>query len=179
MTRRFILSVVLVAYLLFLFDIAWLRFPATNPKPNWIPFHSMIGDWRTGGSGFVVNFLGNIIAFLPMGLMPRLICGRRITIWQVALFSLAISLAIETGQFISGRRVPDVDDLILNTIGGVLGSVLLRTLRPERQRTLAPSDLNSQACAGADPALIAARVSHPSSDPTRYNEKPVAQSRRD
>ena len=84
MTRRLILSVVLVAYLLFLFDIAWLRFPATNPKPNWIPFHSMIADWRNGGWGFVVNFLGNIVAFLPMGLVPPLICSRRVTIWQIA-----------------------------------------------------------------------------------------------
>jgi glycopeptide antibiotics resistance protein len=133
MTRRLVLSVVLVAYLLFLFDIAWLRFPATNPKPNWIPFRSMIGDWRTGGWGFVVNFLGNMVAFLPMGLMPPLICGRRVAIWQVAIFSLAISLGIETGQFISGRRVPDIDDLILNTIGGVLGYALLQTLRRERQ----------------------------------------------
>jgi glycopeptide antibiotics resistance protein len=127
MTRRLIPSVVLVAYLLFLFDIAWLRFPATNPKPNWIPFHSMIGDWRNGGSGFVVNFLGNIVAFLPMGLLPPQIVRRRTTMWQIALFSLAISVAIETGQYISGRRVPDVDDLILNTAGGVLGCALLRT----------------------------------------------------
>ena len=129
MTRRLTLSVVLVAYLLFLFDIAWLRFTATNPRPNWIPFHSMIGDWRTGGSGFVVNFLGNIVAFLPMGLLPPHIVRRRTTIWQIALFSLAISLAIETGQFFSGRRVPDVDDLILNTVGGVLGYGLSRNGR--------------------------------------------------
>jgi glycopeptide antibiotics resistance protein len=151
MIRRFILAAVLAAYLVFLFDLAWLCFLANNPKPNWIPFHSMISDWRNGGREFVVNFLGNIVAFLPMGLMSPLICGRRITIWQIALFSLAISLAIETGQFISGRRVPDVDDLILNTIGGVLGSALLRTLRNESQRILAPSDLNSQGRAGVDP----------------------------
>jgi glycopeptide antibiotics resistance protein len=129
MIRRFILAAVLAAYLVFLFDLAWLRFLATNPKPNWIPFHSMIGDWRNGGREFVVNFLGNIVAFLPMGLLPPHIVRRRTTIWQIALFSLAISLAIETGQFFSGRRVPDVDDLILNTVGGVLGYGLSRNGR--------------------------------------------------
>jgi glycopeptide antibiotics resistance protein len=129
MIRRFILAALLAAYLVFLFDLAWLRFLATNPKPNWIPFHSMIGDWRNGGRAFVVNFLGNIVAFLPMGLLPPHIVRRRTTIWQIALFSLAISLAIETGQFFSGRRVPDVDDLILNTVGGVLGYVLSRNGR--------------------------------------------------
>jgi glycopeptide antibiotics resistance protein len=129
MIRRFILAALLAAYLVFLFDLAWLRFLATNPKPNWIPFHSMIGDWRNGGRAFVVNFLGNIVAFLPMGLLPPHIVRRRTTIWQIALFSLAISLAIETGQFYSGRRVPDVDDLILNTVGGVLGYGLSRNGR--------------------------------------------------
>jgi glycopeptide antibiotics resistance protein len=129
MIRRFILAALLAAYLVFLFDLAWLRFLATNPKPNWIPFHSMIGDWRNGGRAFVVNFLGNIVAFLPMGLLPPHIVRRRTTIWQIALFSLAISLAIETGQFFSGRRVPDVDDLILNTVGGVLGYGLSRNGR--------------------------------------------------
>jgi glycopeptide antibiotics resistance protein len=129
MIRRFLLAALLAAYLVFLFDLAWLRFLATNPKPNWIPFHSMIGDWRNGGREFVVNFLGNIVAFLPMGLLPPHIVRRRTTIWQIALFSLAISLAIETGQFFSGRRVPDVDDLILNTVGGVLGYGLSRNGR--------------------------------------------------
>jgi glycopeptide antibiotics resistance protein len=129
MIRRFILAALLAAYLVFLFDLAWLRFLANNPKPNWIPFHSMISDWRNGGREFVVNFLGNIVAFLPMGLLPPHIVRRRTTIWQIALFSLAISLAIETGQFFSGRRVPDVDDLILNTVGGVLGYGLSRNGR--------------------------------------------------
>jgi glycopeptide antibiotics resistance protein len=129
MIRRFILAALLAAYLVFLFDLAWLRFLATNPKPNWIPFHSMISDWRNGGREFVVNFLGNIVAFLPMGLLPPHIVRRRTTIWQIALFSLAISLAIETGQFFSGRRIPDVDDLILNTVGGVLGYGLSRNGR--------------------------------------------------
>jgi hypothetical protein len=50
MTRPIILAAALVAYLLFLFDIAWPRFPATNPRPNWIPFHSIIGGMADGDS---------------------------------------------------------------------------------------------------------------------------------
>ena len=37
------------------------------------------------------------------------------------LFGLSLSLAIEGGQYLSGRRVTDVDDLILNTLGTLLG----------------------------------------------------------
>ena len=125
MKLRMILATVLGIYIIFLLDLAWFRFPATHPEPNWVPLRSIIRDWRNGGWGFVVNFLGNLVAFLPMGLFPPLIRLRRTALWHAALFSLSISLAIEAGQFISGRRVPDVDDLILNTLGGALGYLAL------------------------------------------------------
>jgi glycopeptide antibiotics resistance protein len=133
--RTTILTIVLVAYIIFLLDIALFRFPSTHPVANWVPFHSITRDWRNGGWGFVVNFLGNLIAFLPMGLLPPLIRLGRTALWQAALFSLSISFAIEAGQYVSGRRVPDVDDLILNTLGGMLGYVTLCCVR--RRGTLA------------------------------------------
>ena len=43
-----------------------------------------------------------------------------------ARFQLVLSLFIEGGQLVSGRRVPDVDDLILNVLGGCLGYLLSR-----------------------------------------------------
>lgn len=129
MKTRIVLASVLLLYIAFLLDIALFRFPATNPKPNWVPFRMIINDWRYGGLGFVVNFLGNLVAFLPMGLLPPLIRRRRTLLWHVALFSLSISLIIEIGQYVSGRRVPDVDDLILNTLGGALGYLALRLYR--------------------------------------------------
>jgi glycopeptide antibiotics resistance protein len=125
MKRRIILVIVLAGYIIFLLDIALFRFPASQPTANWVPFRSIIHDWRHGGWGFVVNFVGNLVAFLPMGVLPPLIRPRRTALWQVAVFSLSISFAIEAGQYISGRRVPDVDDLILNTLGAVLGYLAL------------------------------------------------------
>ena len=70
-------------------------------------------------------FWGNIVAFLPMGLLPPLIRRRPTRLQHVVFFSLAISVIIETGQLISGRRVPDVDDLILNALGGAVGYLLV------------------------------------------------------
>jgi glycopeptide antibiotics resistance protein len=121
MKRRIILATVLAIYIVFILDLALFRFPANNPQTNWVPFRSMIGDWQFGGWTLIINFLGNIVAFLPMGLLPPHIRIRRTALWQVAVFSLSISFAIEAAQYVSGRRVPDVDDLILNTVGGMLG----------------------------------------------------------
>jgi glycopeptide antibiotics resistance protein len=126
MKTRIALATILLLYIIFLLNIALFRFAATNPKPNWVPFRTIINDWRYGGLEFVVNFLGNLVAFLPMGLLPPLIRTRRTMLWHVALFSFLISFMIEAGQYVSGRRVPDVDDLILNTLGGALGYLALR-----------------------------------------------------
>jgi len=120
MKSRVLAASALAAFVAFIAYIALFRFPATNPEPNWVPFRTIVSDWRYGGWEFVINFVGNLVAFLPMGLLPPLI-RTRTKLWQAALFSFAISFAIEAGQYVSGRRVPDVDDLILNTAGGVLG----------------------------------------------------------
>lgn len=112
------------AYVASLFFIALFLFPAGHPPPNLVPFRTMAADWRGGGWPFVVNFLGNLVAFLPMGAVPRLTWPRRFRPWHAALFGLALSLMIEGGQLYSGRRVFDVDDLILNTIGSVAGFAL-------------------------------------------------------
>ena len=107
--------------MLFLLDLALLQFLSRNPAPNFVPLRSIVADWRSGGREFVVNFLGNIVAFLPIGMIPRLARRRCSGFWYAAVFSLSLSAMIESVQYMTGRRVADVDDLILNTLGGVLG----------------------------------------------------------
>jgi glycopeptide antibiotics resistance protein len=141
MTRRTVLAFILIAYIVFLLDIALFQFPAVNPAPNIIPFRTIIQDWSRGGWMFVINFAGNIVAFVPMGLLPPFIRKQPTKLWQVLVFSFLLSLLIEGGQLVSGRRVPDVDDLILNTLGGGLGYFLgqrLKVSRPPASPRAAP-----------------------------------------
>ncbi|MHB1561431.1 MAG: VanZ family protein [Isosphaeraceae bacterium] len=123
---------------MFLLDLTLLRFPASRPGHNAIPFRSVIHDWRSGGSPFVWNFVGNLVAFLPFGMIPSSLRWRRTGVGPAAAFSLACSALIESIQYLSGRRVADVDDLILNTAGGMLGYGLLtlcaRLMRLRRER---------------------------------------------
>jgi glycopeptide antibiotics resistance protein len=123
--RRAAIWITLTVYLLFLLDLTWLQFPSRNPPTNVVPLRSIIADWRKGGRDFVVNFLGNIVAFVPIGMIPRLARPRRASAWHAALLSFSLSLLIEGVQYATGRRVADVDDLILNTSGGVLGHCTL------------------------------------------------------
>jgi glycopeptide antibiotics resistance protein len=119
--HRAVVLLLLSLYVLFLLDLALLEFPSRYPKPNPIPLRSIIGDWKAGGREFVVNFLGNIVAFMPIGMIPPLARPRRAGVWPSALLSLSLSVLIEAVQFSTARRVADVDDIILNTAGGILG----------------------------------------------------------
>jgi glycopeptide antibiotics resistance protein len=108
-------------YLAVFFGLTLGGFYQPGASPNWVPFRTIRHDFSVGGHEFVVNILGNLAAGFPMGvLLPRLL-GRRCSWWKVVGWGLAVSLLIEVLQGVSGRRVADVDDLILNTSGSLLG----------------------------------------------------------
>ena len=75
------------------------------------------GNWRY----FTYLFVGNLIWFAPAGVLVRLRGGK---LWQAALAGLGLSLFVETMQFVLGSGVSELDDLILNTLGAVLGFAL-------------------------------------------------------
>jgi glycopeptide antibiotics resistance protein len=113
--------VLLAAWLLLLLDMTLRWFPEKHPAPNLVPFRSMRHDWGAGGWSFWVNLVGNVVAFVPFGvLVPR--CRTRPTsAWSVGLVALALSGAIELAQYLSGRRIADIDDVLLNVAGALLG----------------------------------------------------------
>ncbi len=73
-----------------------------------------IGYWRY----FLYLFVGNLVWFAPAGALVRL-CGGRF--WQAVFAGFALSLLIETAQFVLGSGLSELDDLILNTCGAMLG----------------------------------------------------------
>ena len=86
-----------------------------------MPFQTIRHDIRNGGGEFRVNVLGNLAAFAPMGVLMPMLMGRRSSALRVGAMSFGLSLLIESLQGCSGRRVADVDDLMLNTLGGLIG----------------------------------------------------------
>lgn len=76
----------------------------------------------------VVNLLGNVAIFAPIGLLAPLLWRPFGRLLPTALVGLGLSLAIEVMQLFTYRST-DVDDLILNTLGAVAGYGLWRLLR--------------------------------------------------
>jgi glycopeptide antibiotics resistance protein len=94
---------------------------------RFIKYREIVG-WRA----FFVNVIGNIIAFVPFGmLMPRL-SGRMKNWLVVTLLALEFSFAVEVVQLVFKLGCFDVDDLILNTAGGLIGYVIYVCTRRSR-----------------------------------------------
>ena len=120
--RRFILIPLLLIYLLALFALALRPSDATGVDwINLVPLSSIVRGFRQGGAPFLINIVGNIIVFMPLGwLLPRI--NTWFGTWlKILIIGIAGSLVIETLQLVSAQRVADVDDLLLNGIGAVLG----------------------------------------------------------
>lgn len=78
------------------------------------------GSQMSEGSAFL-NLYGNIIAFVPFGMLLRWARNKNTTFVQAFAYSLGFTLTIETAQYITKLGVFDVDDIILNTAGGMVG----------------------------------------------------------
>ena len=69
----------------------------------------------------IENLAGNIVGFMPFGFILPLLAKKFQKLSAVTLSTFCISLTFELLQLIFEFGSFDVDDLILNTVGGILG----------------------------------------------------------
>lgn len=87
-----------------------------------IPFRTFALDpWS------VMILLGNVIMFFPIGFFFVLLWRKNA--WNhILLIGLLTAICIETIQLFVGRTF-DIDDILLNTVGDLLGGLFCRLLR--------------------------------------------------
>lgn len=109
----FIIYILCLFYVVTFQDVSW-------SSHNYVPFKEIL-RYDFGSALFFKNIFGNVILFLPFGiLIGRYVKTNKLSI---ALFlGLITSLSIEVIQFSIGR-VFDIDDIILNVFGCCLGFV--------------------------------------------------------
>ena len=71
----------------------------------------------------MLNLLGNVICFIPFGFVIPILT-RKQTALRMFLLSMSASVLVELLQLVSMLGSFDVDDITLNTLGGVIGYVL-------------------------------------------------------
>lgn len=78
---------------------------------------------------------GNVILFMPFGfLFPLFVKQLRrrkkeVSIFTVIFTAMLLSVSIEIAQFVFTYRVSNIDDVILNTFGALIGVCVYRTVR--------------------------------------------------
>ena len=99
-----------------------LLFDPANIIPfrlNFVPFVNLF-DYEIRREA-LINVIGNSFLFLPMGIVYPIVYRSLNTHWKVISAGVGTSLAIEILQLPFFDRVTDVDDLILNSLGYLLG----------------------------------------------------------
>lgn len=99
------------------------RFAGTHTGPgNFVPFKSIVPLLMGQGNQLIamVNLFGNVIPFMPIGLLAPLIV--RSLSWQKALIlGVGTGLSFEVMEVVFRVGIFDVDDIILNTFGVLVG----------------------------------------------------------
>lgn len=88
---------------------------------NLVPLHNLRYFFAEYGThDFVINVIGNVLMFVPMGFCLPLLWQRWQKFWKVLAVAVLFPVCIESVQLFVDRTV-DVDDVLLNALGIVLG----------------------------------------------------------
>ncbi|MDO4523634.1 MAG: VanZ family protein [Eubacteriales bacterium] len=77
-----------------------------------------------GMKAVIVNIAGNVICFIPFGAILPVLCRKARKLFAIVLLSFEFSLLVECAQLLLKVGSFDVDDLFLNTLGGLIGFLL-------------------------------------------------------
>ncbi|QNU65697.1 VanZ family protein [Ruminiclostridium herbifermentans] len=132
---KIIFAVLFTAYLLLL---AYLTLASQyygreveHSSINIIPLRTII-EYSTSGynvKAITTNLLGNIAAFMPMGFLLPIVFSKLNRMRKVIYVSFISALLIELMQYILRVGASDIDDVILNILGAVLGYWIMRCVR--------------------------------------------------
>lgn len=135
----------IIAYLVFIASITLFPISFVGGASlgyNFIPFANLIDIFVTERLRTIIWLVvGNIVAFMPFGFLLSLIRGKTSLIY-ILLATMLYSICIEFSQFLVGQligygyRHVDIDDVILNTLGGVLGYAMYKLMPKKLTKTI-------------------------------------------
>jgi glycopeptide antibiotics resistance protein len=98
---------------------------------NLIPFKTianyMLQRGSIGFDVFIYNLAGNVVAFMPLGFLLPL-AFRDFRARKTYFVSFVLIIFAEVSQLVSRRGVFDVDDLLLNMLGSIIGYGIYKLL---------------------------------------------------
>jgi glycopeptide antibiotics resistance protein len=122
---RELLSLMFLMYVLLLFQVVTYQ-DVSFSGSNYQPLKEIL-RYRLGSTLFYKNVVGNLVMFIPFGFFITYYLKFK-NIIPVLVISMITSVSIEATQLMIGR-VFDIDDIILNVVGSILGYWIYHFIR--------------------------------------------------
>ena len=119
---RYSAALLLVEYIFLLFcSTVIFRTPCQARQYDFHPF------WSYDKPDLLVENIMNVVVFMPVGLLIGAVI-RQITWWKALLIGCSISITIEALQFYLLRGFSELDDVMHNTVGCLIGYCVYRVM---------------------------------------------------
>ncbi len=115
------INLLFIIYVLLLYELLTRTELNSISGYNLVPFKEMF-RYPIGSNSFYINVIGNIVLFIPFGyFISNYIKPKRIL--PILIVSVISSSTVEFVQLCIGRSF-DVDDIILNALGAIIGFLI-------------------------------------------------------
>ena len=144
---RFILAVVALLYIAVVIKILFVK-NGVRTETNALVFKPFkvlaeYGSEERSLKSVFINYLGNICLFAPLGLLLPAVF-KKLNFWKTAVIGLLLALLAETLQYFTASGYADIDDVLANTIGFILGAIIyFFVFDPEKKEA---NDTSSKKC---------------------------------
>ena len=142
--RQFGLTVLFLGYVALMI---WLLFGQRSQGKsgvqnlNIVPFATLNLYWdllqNSSNDALVrhafINLVGNVVMFIPLGYLLPGVYKRVQSFFAMLLYTVVVIVLIETIQYITGLGSCDIDDLILNVPGAMIGWCIRRVGASKRK----------------------------------------------
>ena len=133
----FVLYIIFIIYFLIFSDWYGRTGEMQEYHYNLVLFKEIKRFWeyrdQVGMFAMFTNLFGNVIILMPFGFFMPMASKYR-SLFSTVFYSFGLSLCVETFQLVTKVGSFDVDDLLLNTIGGLAGYILFIICAAIRRR---------------------------------------------
>lgn len=125
--KKLILGALFIGYIVFVCELTIIgRGTSHYLQMNLNPFSGYIDAWKKYSLRDLQNCIFNILMFVPLGIFLPLIIAKTKEFKWLLFVVVSATLSIETYQTLSGAGIFELDDLINNSLGGIIGYQLYR-----------------------------------------------------
>lgn len=134
----FLFYLVCLTYFLFFAESLGRSYTEREYTYNLHLFKEIVRFWsyreELGTAAVLANIVGNVVCFIPFGAILPVLNRKARNFFLILALCFEFSLLVECAQLISKVGSFDVDDLFLNTLGGILGFFIFTVCNKMRRK---------------------------------------------